>query len=375
MKGWTLLFLLMNLQLASATIMISEVEANPPGSDSGGEWIELYSENNISIQGWKLARSDNKTQNLSGQINGYYVINISTQWITNTQESITLIDENGTIIDHAESINDSANDEKTWQRCGLQWHFTNQSRGIANDCPQTQNSTNQNNTNQTSSNQNSTNNTVNNQTSSINQTINLTNNTISLEIETKERIRANEEFEVKIKADNLVEDAAYDLKLSIIDGEKTITQVYDEEQEEWISSFYYLEGIMKGQSDEITIQMRLDKKYYDTRGEHKIVARLRKSQTSSYTEAKKTIRIREGEDEEVISNESNQRSNLTINISNKTEASRAVKYLNNKPSKSIKTPILYRSRGQEIREYSLYAFAGLCVLIITYLLLKKSNDF
>ena len=44
-----LLMVLLILPMVSSYILINEVEANPEGTDSGNEWVELYSENEIIL--------------------------------------------------------------------------------------------------------------------------------------------------------------------------------------------------------------------------------------------------------------------------------------------------------------------------------------
>jgi len=52
--------ILILINFVYAEIRINEVELNPAGSDGGKEWIELYSDSLINLEGWKLVNHDNK---------------------------------------------------------------------------------------------------------------------------------------------------------------------------------------------------------------------------------------------------------------------------------------------------------------------------
>ena len=73
-SGISLVFLLFMISFVSA-IQINEIELNP--KDECGdctEWLELYSEQEINLNGWIITDASNKTLNLTGIINGYYIL-------------------------------------------------------------------------------------------------------------------------------------------------------------------------------------------------------------------------------------------------------------------------------------------------------------
>lgn len=63
------------IQVVSANIVINEIMYNPPGSDDGREWIEIYNNgsNPINLEGWKFYE-DNTGHGLT-LINGSYILN------------------------------------------------------------------------------------------------------------------------------------------------------------------------------------------------------------------------------------------------------------------------------------------------------------
>jgi len=65
--------LLLSFELVFGNIIINEIMYNPSGSDSGHEWIEIYSNETINISGWKFYEDDsNHGLNL---INGTWLLN------------------------------------------------------------------------------------------------------------------------------------------------------------------------------------------------------------------------------------------------------------------------------------------------------------
>jgi hypothetical protein len=133
------LLVLLNSVIISA-LRINEVELNPPGTDKGNEWVELYSDSPMSLDGFRLINHDNKEINLSGNLSGYGVISFKSQWLDNSNESIKLIQDDN-IIDQTPVLKDSSNDNKTWQFCS-EWEFKESTKGTENNCQASDISTN-----------------------------------------------------------------------------------------------------------------------------------------------------------------------------------------------------------------------------------------
>lgn len=115
-----------------SAVRINEFEANPSGSDSGNEWVELYSEAEINLEGYFL-QADDKKLNLSGSFSGYLVISFESQFIDNENEIIYL-KKGEEIIDETEMFDDNKNNGKTWNFCEEIWEFLDSSKGEINVC-------------------------------------------------------------------------------------------------------------------------------------------------------------------------------------------------------------------------------------------------
>lgn len=105
-------------------MVINEIESNPPGTDAGYEWVELYNPTGaaVDVSGWKL-------QTTAGAIETYIipngivipagvfvVITFPSQFLDNEQESVVLFDQSNTEIDRTPFLSDADNDLRTWQR-------------------------------------------------------------------------------------------------------------------------------------------------------------------------------------------------------------------------------------------------------------------
>jgi hypothetical protein len=144
------IFILILIIPLSQSIIISEFEANPAGTDTNNEWIELYSDEiiNLSDSNYTLVNGDNDIYNLNETFSGFLIISLSGQWLDNSDETINL-KNNSDILFQTPTKGDSANDNKTWQYCSNSdtWIFETQTKGTANICSvnqqnQTQNSSN-----------------------------------------------------------------------------------------------------------------------------------------------------------------------------------------------------------------------------------------
>ncbi len=114
-----------------SSLRINEVELNPAGSDTGNEWIELYSLEEIDLEGYKFVNGDGGEVVLSGEFDGYFIYVFEKQWLDNSEE-ISLYKENE-LIDKTGTLNDAKNNDETWQYC-KSWQFLIQSRGKRNSC-------------------------------------------------------------------------------------------------------------------------------------------------------------------------------------------------------------------------------------------------
>ncbi|HIG94947.1 MAG TPA: lamin tail domain-containing protein [Nanoarchaeota archaeon] len=126
MKKYILILVMFFLPIINA-IQITEVELNPLGDDKGNEWVELYSEEEVNLTGYKIVNNDGEEINLNGNLEGYYVYIFEKQWLDNSDEKIFLY-YNNELIDETEIFKDDKNNDLTWQFCNNQWLFANSTK-------------------------------------------------------------------------------------------------------------------------------------------------------------------------------------------------------------------------------------------------------
>ncbi|HEX9677182.1 PKD domain-containing protein [Nitrososphaera sp.] len=119
------------------SILINEVELNPPGNDnlsSVSEWVELYNPtiNAINIGGWILSSTAGSIATLlvgAGTVipaGEYLLIARASQWLDNSGEVIILANSNGIQVDLVGPFYDNENDSHSWQRYpngSYEWAF------------------------------------------------------------------------------------------------------------------------------------------------------------------------------------------------------------------------------------------------------------
>lgn len=140
-KILSLILIIFLLSFVSA-IRINEVELNPTGADSGNEWIEFYNNEEISLEGYTIVNGDGKNLSLNGSFDGYFVYNLAKQWLDNSNESIFLY-KNTELTDKVISLDDSKNNDFTYQFCSSSWEFMNSTKGSNNNCPEQNSETEQ----------------------------------------------------------------------------------------------------------------------------------------------------------------------------------------------------------------------------------------
>jgi hypothetical protein len=134
----------------SETVVINEVDINPPGDDfkSINEWVELYNptDSDVDVSGWKIASTTvlKKTMTISsGTIIGpgeFLTYSYQNIWFTDANESVELRDDNGVVIDKTPFISDIKNDFTSWQRIydgfdfdsSDDWKFVSSTTGSSN---------------------------------------------------------------------------------------------------------------------------------------------------------------------------------------------------------------------------------------------------
>lgn len=114
-------------------LRINEIEPNPPGEDSKNEWVELFSEEEISLDGYYLQNSDGDIQNLTGIFDGFFIVNFSKRWILNNNETIYLKMGNE-LIEEVGPFNDVNNNDDSLSFCNGEWVVAPSTKGQENSC-------------------------------------------------------------------------------------------------------------------------------------------------------------------------------------------------------------------------------------------------
>ena len=184
------------------------------------------------------------------------------------------------------------------------------------------------------------------------------------------------EFNIEIEAFDL-EDKNYDLKVYIYldDKDKPISQTRDEDFK-WISSDRYVKNfftVSGNQSD--SIKLRINEKNNESFGSATIIARIRESGASNYIEEQEDIFIirnkfplkKTDSDDNILQNDD-------LNDTNQESimAEKVIRIGTNKETESIKTQnnIVYESKNELIKRYSIYGFIGLIIIFLILLALK-----
>ena len=134
-----------NVQCASPlSLVINEIEMNPPGEDSGAEWIELYNptSNSINMNGWEVSYTSygggwESLPNVQIGAGEYYVYTYTKRRLNNeSDEPIRLRDPQGNVVDETQGgLADTSNSQMTHQRIpdgGENWEFGSSTRGYSN---------------------------------------------------------------------------------------------------------------------------------------------------------------------------------------------------------------------------------------------------
>ncbi len=336
-KSWIILVgLFTSLIMISliSGVRVNEVELNPEGTDAGNEWIELYSNEEINLTGWKIVNKDDDEILLNQTFQNYLIINLESQWLDNVNESVSLFN-GSSLVDFSIVIEDSDNDGKTWQYCNGEWNFTDSTKGSGNSCEDNGDDGNGNTGNEEEA-------------------------EIYLEIDwNDEDIINGQEFEVEIKAFNL-RDGSYDLKIWIEfkENDTVISDRYDAEEEEWKSGRYYINDLFRGSGDETEdVKLRIREDYKDFYGRAKIFFKIEgEEENDKYIDI---LEREEEDDEEEVPKvlESIQTAPITGSVI-KLGASEV-----STETEDIKTKdnIVYESKTELIKKYAIYGFALLCV--------------
>lgn len=131
----TLMVFLLTISLTDnvSSLRVNELESNPEGEDSGFEWIELYSDEEVSLDGYILDHEGRGASiNLTGTFSGFFVLTFQTQWLRNTNETVYL--KNGEQIIQTIGPFSDNKIEKTYNFCNDEWKFDTGTKNEQNSC-------------------------------------------------------------------------------------------------------------------------------------------------------------------------------------------------------------------------------------------------
>jgi len=185
------------------------------------------------------------------------------------------------------------------------------------------------------------------------------------------------EFDIEVNSDLMGKD----IRLWIEKNGEIISERYDEENNEWKSGRYYINNF----NDE-SIKLRIKRDYKDFNGNADLIVKTRDGK-----ESKETVSIIKNY--EVLLNETNDTKNIVIekkvneeNNKNKiniekitngdtniAETSNTIKlgFYNENQIYNNKSNIIYESKNQIIRKYSIYIFAIFIIIFIILIVWRK----
>ncbi len=144
------IFPAMGQTTSEESVVINEIDINPPGNDSYtvSEWVELYNPTDtaIDVGGWAIASTTVLKQTMiiphgtTIQPNSFLTYSYKSVWFTDVSELVELRDSDGMVIDKTPKITDIANDFTSWQRnydgfdtdSDTDWKFEKSNAGSSN---------------------------------------------------------------------------------------------------------------------------------------------------------------------------------------------------------------------------------------------------
>jgi len=140
-------YLIFTASSGSGTVVINEVELNPPGDDRDNEWVELYNsgDNHVDVSRWVLQST------CGGRVKSivipskcviippknFCVVVGCSQWLDNEEELVILQNATGVEIDRTPYLDDNRNNDCAWSRypdgydsdSSFEWGFMKSSKG------------------------------------------------------------------------------------------------------------------------------------------------------------------------------------------------------------------------------------------------------
>ncbi|VVB78256.1 Uncharacterised protein [uncultured archaeon] len=244
----TILFL---VNIISAKIIINEVEINPYNGNE--EWIELYSDQVLNLEGWKIVEKNNRTLTINADIQNYLIIDLENGFLDNQNEVIMLYNKTS-LVYTTPILNDISADTKTWNYCNSTWSFLDSTPGTPNNCQI--------------------------QTIPKNETVNpLIKPSLQMNWNSEDIINGKN-FDITIGAFNL-DNKNYDVRAYIYldDPNKVISDSYNDY--DWVSSNAYVNNFFEGPGNKTgTISIRIKEVYKNLSGNARIGIKIREAYSS-----------------------------------------------------------------------------------------------
>jgi len=366
-----IIMLVFLISSASAGVRINEVMPHTNNSQ-GDEWVELYNNEsvNISLIDWIIADAvSNDSFSLNISANGFALIiddsmncsdfNISNEscvklsnigsGLNDAADNLTLYN-NSNLTDNFSWVSNIKSSGKSWQYCSGDWLENPPTPGLANNCTEEEEEEEE-------------------------EEEDEPDPRVSLDWD-EEDIINGKTFEITVKGKDLA-DEEYDVRIWIEDDdENIISDRYDSGEKKWKSGKYYLNDILEGSGDDdAKIKLRIKESYRDFKGKTDIFVKLREDGDDVVDEDEDDIEIIEAEDsDDVVDNEDNSSDdnnnddgddNLISLGSNLNETKQTTKGFE-------KNSIIYKSKSEYIKEYAIYGFSLLCMVMVILLLLDKN---
>jgi len=201
----------------------------------------------------------------------------------------------------------------------------------------------------------------------------------------KDDIRNGENFKIKILFYDL-EDKEYDVKLWIEDDKNLMSDRYDSG---WKSGWYYINEIVKGPGNlSERVKLRIDDKYEDFKGEAELHFKIRDGE--DIVRDIEVLEKKEDVDEIVSSTSKDVEEIIEENIDNEVDGvivqeiiekpiisaeiiklGRINENIDVEEAEDIKMQVIYESKTEWVKIYSVYGFTLLCVALCVLIIWRK----
>jgi len=114
---------------SSSEIILYAFDQNPALYESCTEWVTLNNPTNANVEigNWTLENADDESETIPEGTTlypgAYYVYYFPYQWLDNENETITLSDSEGNVVDETPLLSDTKDDNRCWVRNDSEWVF------------------------------------------------------------------------------------------------------------------------------------------------------------------------------------------------------------------------------------------------------------